>query len=103
MRESARTSTTKFMFCFEILSAFKPFKIHFLVNSGFCPGKMSSMFDDSDTDNPPVYKKGDIVWVKLSSYWWPGEVKNEEDLPSDLIKDFKKPPLVIVKFFEEDT
>ncbi|XP_066256302.1 microtubule-associated protein futsch-like isoform X2 [Euwallacea similis] len=62
------------------------------------------MFEPSDLlKDPPSYEKGDIVWVKLSAYWWPGEVKLEEDLPSDLAKDFKKPPLLIVKFFEEDT
>jgi len=46
------------------------------------------MFDDSDVDNPHFYKKRDIVRVKLSSYSWPGEVKNEEYLPSDLLTDF---------------
>ncbi|XP_066137386.1 microtubule-associated protein futsch-like isoform X2 [Euwallacea fornicatus] len=62
------------------------------------------MFEPGDLmKDPPSYEKGDIVWVKLSAYWWPGEVKLEEDLPSDLAKDFKKPPLLIVKFFEEDT
>ncbi|XP_074033588.1 uncharacterized protein isoform X2 [Leptinotarsa decemlineata] len=48
------------------------------------------------------YKDGDIVWVKLGPSWWPGEVKDPEKLPPD-IDDFKKPPLVIVKFFDEDT
>lgn len=58
------------------------------VNSEFRPGKISSMFYDSDVDNPHVNKKRDIVWVKLSSHSWPGEVKNEEYLPSDLLIDF---------------
>ncbi|XP_019768266.2 titin homolog isoform X1 [Dendroctonus ponderosae] len=62
------------------------------------------MFEGSVIEgSPPTYIKGDIVWVKLSGYWWPGEVKNEEDLPSDMLSDFKKRPLVIVKFFEEDS
>jgi len=57
------------------------------------------MFDDSDVDNPHVYKKRDILWVKLSSYSWHREVKNEEYLPSDLLTGFKKRLLVIVMFF----
>lgn len=62
------------------------------------------MYETSDASgSPPTYKKGDTVWVKLSSYWWPGEVINEEDLPEDLLSDFKKPPVVIVKFFDEDS
>ncbi|XP_050303439.1 titin-like [Anthonomus grandis grandis] len=62
------------------------------------------MFEaDESVDSPPSYSSGDIVWVKLSGCWWPGEVKNQADLPSDLVSDFKKPPLVIVKFFDEDS
>ncbi|XP_057657321.1 titin homolog isoform X1 [Diorhabda carinulata] len=48
------------------------------------------------------YKDGDIVWVKLGPSWWPGEVKDLNNIPTDEI-EFKKPPLVVVKFFEEDT
>ncbi|XP_018561445.1 titin [Anoplophora glabripennis] len=48
------------------------------------------------------YDSGEVVWVKLGSSWWPGEVKNAEELPSEVL-DFKKPPLVIVKFFDEDS
>lgn len=48
------------------------------------------------------YDSGEVVWVKLGSSWWPGEVKNVEELPSEVL-DFKKPPLVIVKFFDEDS
>ncbi|RZC39734.1 titin-like, partial [Asbolus verrucosus] len=47
----------------------------------------------------PKYKDGDIVWVKLGSCWWPGEVT--ENGPEDF--SAKKPPLVIVKFFNEST
>ncbi|XP_060527328.1 titin-like isoform X2 [Cylas formicarius] len=62
------------------------------------------MLDSDDSfSNPPVYKDGDIVWVKLGGCWWPGVVKNLEDLPEDLLKEFKKPPLVVVKFFDEDS
>lgn len=48
------------------------------------------------------YDSGEVVWVKLGSSWWPGEVKNAEELPSEVL-DFKKAPLVIVKFFDEDS
>lgn len=51
---------------------------------------------------PVVYKNGDIVWVKLGSCWWPGEVQNLDDLPADWLTDFKKPPLAAIKFFDED-
>ncbi|CAH1128628.1 unnamed protein product [Ceutorhynchus assimilis] len=62
------------------------------------------MYETSDSvGDPPVYKRGDIVWVKLSNYWWPGEVKTEEDLSRDLVLDFKKLPKVIVQFFDEDS
>ncbi|EEZ97549.2 titin [Tribolium castaneum] len=47
----------------------------------------------------PKYKDGDIVWVKLGPCWWPGEVT--EDAPEDFTA--KKPPLAIVKFFNEAT
>lgn len=49
-----------------------------------------------------IYNDGDIVWVKLGPSWWPGEVKDMDKLPPEVV-DFKKPPLVIVKFFDEDT
>ncbi|XP_030755685.1 titin-like isoform X2 [Sitophilus oryzae] len=62
------------------------------------------MYDDTDLpENPPVYNRGDVVWVKLSGFWWPAEVKNPEDMPEDILSQFKKPPLVIVKFFDEDS
>nr|CAH7728862.1 unnamed protein product [Callosobruchus chinensis] len=47
------------------------------------------------------YRDGEIVWVKLGPSWWPGEVKDIGSLPED-VATFKKPPLVVVKFFEED-
>lgn len=56
----------------------------------------------------PPYKHEDIVWVKLGGKdWWPGEVKDLEHLPEDVLKDIKKSrgkqPLAIVKFFTEDS
>ncbi|XP_039758466.1 uncharacterized protein LOC120632603 [Pararge aegeria] len=49
------------------------------------------------------YLDGDIVWVKLGSCWWPGEVVGPEKLPPDLLQSFRKPPIAVVKFFQEDT
>lgn len=48
------------------------------------------------------YLDGEIVWVKLGSCWWPSEVVAPEKLPSDLLSSFRKPPIAIVKFFQED-
>ncbi|XP_047532730.1 uncharacterized protein LOC125067879 [Vanessa atalanta] len=49
------------------------------------------------------YLDGDIVWVKLGSCWWPGEVVGSEKLPPDVLPSFRKPPIAVVKFFQEDT
>ncbi|XP_022131153.2 uncharacterized protein LOC111004430 [Pieris rapae] len=49
------------------------------------------------------YADGDVVWVKLGSCFWPGEVVGIEKLPADFITSFKKPPIAVVKFFQEDT
>ncbi|XP_050349727.1 uncharacterized protein LOC126773140 [Nymphalis io] len=49
------------------------------------------------------YLDGDIVWVKLGSCFWPGEVVGFEKLPPDLLPSFRKPPIAVVKFFQEDT
>ncbi|CAF4826863.1 unnamed protein product [Pieris macdunnoughi] len=49
------------------------------------------------------YADGDVVWVKLGSCFWPGEVVGIEKLPTDFITSFKKPPIAVVKFFQEDT
>lgn len=48
------------------------------------------------------YDDGDIVWVKMNKLWWPGEVHGSHRLPSDFFDQFKKQPLVVVKFFQED-
>ncbi|CAG4943510.1 unnamed protein product [Parnassius apollo] len=49
------------------------------------------------------YLDGDVVWVKLGSCWWPGEVVSPEKLPPDVLPSFRKPPIAVVKFFQEDT
>ncbi|CAH4022309.1 uncharacterized protein LOC123706687 [Pieris brassicae] len=49
------------------------------------------------------YADGDVVWVKLGSCFWPGEVVGIEKLPADFVTSFKKPPIAVVKFFQEDT
>lgn len=48
------------------------------------------------------YVDGDIVWVKFSSLWWPGEVHGESRLPPDLLKSLRKMPIAVVKFFQEN-
>ncbi|XP_026325829.1 titin-like isoform X2 [Hyposmocoma kahamanoa] len=49
------------------------------------------------------YLDGDVVWVKLGSCWWPGEVVGPERLPPDVLPSFRKPPIAVVKFYQEDT
>ncbi|XP_018789845.1 PREDICTED: uncharacterized protein LOC108969533 [Bactrocera latifrons] len=49
-----------------------------------------------------AYKDGDIVWVKLGNNWWPGEVTDVHRQPDDLLKQLKKKPYCVVKFFQED-
>ncbi|KAF5286651.1 hypothetical protein FQR65_LT12482 [Abscondita terminalis] len=51
---------------------------------------------------PVEYKDGDVVWVKLGSCWWPGEVQDLDKIPEDSRDAFKKPIIAAVKFFDED-
>lgn len=54
-------------------------------------------------DQTPVeYKDGDIVWVKLTPTWWPGEVVSYDSLPADVSSSTKSKPIAVVKFFQED-
>ncbi|XP_075979386.1 uncharacterized protein LOC142978727 [Anticarsia gemmatalis] len=49
------------------------------------------------------YSDGEVVWVKLGSCWWPGEVVGIDKLPSDVQpSSLRKPPIAVVKFFQED-
>ncbi|XP_063383416.1 uncharacterized protein LOC134669674 [Cydia fagiglandana] len=49
------------------------------------------------------YLDGEVVWVKLGSCWWPGAVVGADKLPPDVLPSFKKPPIAVVKFFQEST
>lgn len=49
------------------------------------------------------YLEGDVVWVKLGPCWWPGEVQDMDKLAPDLTAGLKKPPLAVIKFFQEDS
>lgn len=50
-----------------------------------------------------AYVDGDIVWVKFGNLWWPGEVYGEHRLPAGLLKSFRKLPIAVVKFFQENS
>lgn len=50
------------------------------------------------------YLDGDIVWVKLGFCWWPGQVVDLKKLPEEIAHELrKKPPIAVVKFFQEDS
>lgn len=50
------------------------------------------------------YLDGDVVWVKLGSSWWPGQVVGFENLPTDVQIQFRNKTLIAaVKFFQEDS
>lgn len=49
------------------------------------------------------YSAGDVVWVKLGPVWWPGQVQDYEKLPEEITADFRKKPIAVVKFFQEDS
>uniref|UniRef100_A0A182LV53 PWWP domain-containing protein n=1 Tax=Anopheles culicifacies TaxID=139723 RepID=A0A182LV53_9DIPT len=46
---------------------------------------------------------GDIVWVKVSNSWWPGEVMGDSRLTEEFLSSLRKKPLAVVKFFQEDS
>ncbi|XP_066995700.2 serine-rich adhesin for platelets [Anabrus simplex] len=48
------------------------------------------------------YLEGDIVWVKLGSCWWPGKVRDINNLDEEILESFRKRPIAAVQFFEED-
>lgn len=49
-----------------------------------------------------AYVEGDIVWVKFGSIFWPAEVQDDSQLPPGLLKSFRKHPIAIAKFFQEN-
>lgn len=52
----------------------------------------------------PSYEDGEVVWVKWSSCWWPGEVWARSRVPDDLMSSSsKKPVIAYVKFFQEES
>lgn len=58
------------------------------------------MYEQSENN----YSDGDIVWVKLGSSWWPGQVVGLNSLPDDIQIEFQKKPLIAaVKFFQEES
>lgn len=48
------------------------------------------------------YEDSDIVWVKFHNLWWPGEVHGTDRVPENIVKSFRRLPIAIVKFFQED-
>ncbi|XP_050067870.1 mucin-17 [Anopheles maculipalpis] len=46
---------------------------------------------------------GEIVWVKVSNSWWPGEIMGESRLSEEFLSSLRKKPLAVVKFFQEDS
>lgn len=50
-----------------------------------------------------THSDGDIVWVKLGPCWWPGQVCGFDKLPPGLLKSFRKTPIAVVKFFQEES
>lgn len=45
-------------------------------------------------------KSGTVVWTKVSSVWWPGEITTK--FPKDLVQGDKKPRIAVVKFSKDD-
>lgn len=51
----------------------------------------------------PSYSDGEVVWVKWRSCWWPGEVWSDTRVPREIITSLRKPVMVFVKFFQEES
>ena len=64
-------------------------------------GKMSS----ASSSFASAFGPDQIVWVKCGTLFWPGTVQDPNKLPEDVkeaVQEEKKPPKLIVKFFNED-
>lgn len=49
------------------------------------------------------FLEGDVVWVKLGSTWWPGEVVGVSNCPEAVQLEAQKKSLIaVVKFFQEE-
>lgn len=51
----------------------------------------------------PPFMDGEVVWVKWSSCWWPGEVWESSRVPEDILNSLRKSVIAFVKFFQEDS
>jgi hypothetical protein len=46
-------------------------------------------------------KPDEVVWVKLNTIWWPGQLVKKTEWP-DECSAMKKQPIAVVRFFQED-
>lgn len=49
-----------------------------------------------------TFSDGDVCWVKLGNCWWPGQVIGKSKWPEEAAQ-LRKPPIAVVRFFQEDT
>ncbi|KAK2724730.1 uncharacterized protein LOC136033079 [Artemia franciscana] len=54
------------------------------------------------SDEKVEFRASDLVWVKLSGCWWPGEVQDLKTVPEEVKEDLGDDCLAVVKFFDED-
>uniref|UniRef100_A0A1B6DHS6 PWWP domain-containing protein n=4 Tax=Clastoptera arizonana TaxID=38151 RepID=A0A1B6DHS6_9HEMI len=71
----------------------------YLPNSKYLYRLKLTMCDQTEI----LYKPGNIVWVKLGPVWWPGQVQDYEKLPEEITGNFRKKPIAVVKFFQEES
>ena len=57
--------------------------------------------DEAAGSGGPQYQDSALVWVRLGQSWWPGRAIALHRCPKDFVKELKKTPLAVVKFFEE--
>ena len=55
----------------------------------------------SDTGKSKFPEKS-LVWTRLGKSWWPGLVVALYKCPEDFLKDLRKTPIAVVKFFHEN-
>ena len=51
------------------------------------------------------FSAGAVVWVKCGALFWPGRIVGDDNVTDDLresLKEEKRKPALIVKFFNED-